>query len=190
MPEVPPARPAPNGNTGTNGHTALPAPANVPVPALEAAPPPARPPAPSPVQADRGEGDAPGTWPDILALLKGSQPALCAVLEHGVPVQVDPAKLLLSFPEGSFFGRQAASEAAQKALAEAAARVLGQRPRIEIAYGLTSGRATVAAQHAAQKKERRDELREAALNHPRVKEAMDVFPEAEGQVDVQVLEVE
>ena len=31
---------------------------------------------------------------------------------------------------------------------------------------------------------------EAALNHPRVKDAMDVFPEAEGNVDVQVVEVE
>jgi hypothetical protein len=108
------------------------------------------------------------------------------VLEHGVPVQVDAERVRLSFPEGSFFGRQAGSEPAREALAEAARGVLGKPPRIEIAFGVESARPTVAAQQAARQKERRAEIVEVALSHPRVKEAMDVFPEAEGNVDVQV----
>jgi hypothetical protein len=93
---------------------------------------------------------------------------------------------MLSFPEGSFFGRQAMSEPARQALADAAERVLGQRPRIEIGFGLESKRPTVAAQDAARRKQRRDEVELAARNHPRVKDALEVFPEADGQVDVDV----
>jgi len=135
---------------------------------------------------DRGEGDVPEAWQRILGAVQAAQPALGAVLEHGVPVQVDAARLLLSFPEGSFFGRQAASGPARQALAEAAHGVLGQQPRIEIAFGVASARPTVAAQQAARQKEKRAEIVEVALSHPRVKEAMDVFPEAEGNVEVQV----
>src|SRR5262249_27746873 len=88
----------------------------------------------------------PEAWQRIVTALHEAQPALGAVLEHGVPVQVSAQKLVLSFPEGSFFGRQAQSDAAQQALLEAAARVLGQRPAIEIGVGLQSRRPTVAAQ--------------------------------------------
>ena len=135
---------------------------------------------------DAGGEGVPQAWRDIVGALHEAQPALGAVLEHGVPVEVSPALLVLSFPEGSFFGRQATSEPARQALAEAAERVLGQRPRIEVGFGLESKRPTVAAQEATKRKERRDEVTQAALNHPRVKDALDVFPEAEGQVDVQV----
>jgi hypothetical protein len=64
--------------------------------------------------------------------------------------------------------------------------VLGARPRVEIKLGVQSERPTVAAVNAAQQKERRAEVVQAALNHPRVRDAMDVFPEAEGNVQVEV----
>jgi DNA polymerase-3 subunit gamma/tau len=128
----------------------------------------------------------PQTWRDIIAALHQSQPALGAVLEHGVPVRIEPSSLVLSFPEGSFFGRQAGASAARAALAEAAERVLGQRPTIEIGFGLDSGRSTVAALETERRQERRAEVVKDALSHPRVQEAIAVFPEAEGNIDVVV----
>jgi DNA polymerase-3 subunit gamma/tau len=146
---------------------------------------PVIPAAPAPT-GTKGDDDVPQAWREIVAVLHQTQPALGAVLEHGVPVQIDASKLVLSFPEGSFFGRQATSSAARQALADAAERVLGQRPAVEVGFGLSSKRPTVAAQEAARRQEHRAEAIEAALSHPRVKDAMDVFPEAEGNVDVQV----
>jgi DNA polymerase-3 subunit gamma/tau len=130
--------------------------------------------------------DSDQAWRDIIATLQAEQPALAAVLEHGAPVEVTRDKLVISFPQGSFFGRQAGSTPAKQALLEAAQRVFGQRPRIEIGFGLSSDRPTVAAQEENKRKARRDELEQAARNHPRVKEALDVFPEVEGQFEVKV----
>jgi hypothetical protein len=118
--------------------------------------------------------------------VRASQPALGAVLEHGVPVQVDSACVKVSFPEGSFFGKQATSKQARDALAEASARVLGGSPAIEVGYDLQPGRSTsVAAEQAAQKKQRRSEVEQTARSHPRVREAMDVFEEQDVQVEVE-----
>jgi hypothetical protein len=165
-----------------------------------AADPPFAPP-PSPIQASAaptaaapvvasaalvGAAEIPEAWQRIVATLQETQPALGAVLEHGVPVQVDEGALRISFPEGSFFGRQAMAPAARQALADAALHVLGRAPRIEIGFGLECARPTVAAVQAARQKEKRAEVVQAALSHPKVKDAMDVFPEAEGDVDVQV----
>ena len=100
-------------------------------------------------------------------------------------MQVDATSVKISFPEGSFFGKQAASKQARDALAEAAARVLGGSPMIEVGYNLQSGRTTVAAEQAAQKKQRRSEVEQTARSHPRVREAMDVFEEQDVQVEVE-----
>ncbi len=146
---------------------------------------------PAPARHDTGAdpgggGDLPQGWHEIIAALHQSQPALGAVLAHGVPVRVDPSAVVVSFPEGSFFGRQAGAESARSVLADAAERVLGRRPRIEVGFGLASSRSTVAALEAEREQERRAQAVKSALSHPLVREAMDVFPEAEGNVDVVV----
>ena len=151
-----------------------------------AAPAQAATPVAAPPADDGSHGEVPEAWQRIILALHEAQPALGAVLEHGVPVRVDASQLRVSFPEGSFFGRQAMSSSARQALAEAAKTVLGQAPRVEIGFGLQSARPTVAAVQQARQKEKRAEVVHTALNHPKVKDAMDVFPEAEGDVQVEV----
>jgi hypothetical protein len=141
---------------------------------------------PVPVGGDDGRGDVPDAWREILAAVHESQPALGAVLDHAVPARVDEGKIRLTFPEGSFFGKQAASEQGKRALADAAERVLGKRPEVDVGSGSDSARATVAEVESTKRSERHAEIVKAALNHPRVKDAIEVFPEAEGQLDVQV----
>jgi hypothetical protein len=120
----------------------------------------------------------------VLDALRESQPALSAVLEHAAPLEVGPDKFLLGFAEGSFHGRQAGSELTRQALADAAQRMLGQRPVIEVRLGAFS-QPTLASQESARRQQARKDMREAALTHPRVRDAIDVFQEDEGRLEVQ-----
>jgi hypothetical protein len=128
-----------------------------------------------------------GDWLRIVTVVKSSQPALAAVLDHGTPLEVSAKLLKIGFPDGSFFGRQAQSANARDGILRAAEQVLGARPELQFARSeekLAGG--TLAAAAASHKKARQDGRREAALNHPRVQEAMEVFEESEQSVDIQV----
>ena len=134
------------------------------------------------------EGDAVLTsWQRIIDKLGDQRPALAAILEHGVPVRVDGDAVEIAFPQGSFFGRQAEADDATDALAVSAAEVMGRRPKIIIAYSTTKGEGrTVAQLQATRREDRREAIRQEALNHPRVLEAMQVFPASAGNVEVHI----
>ena len=117
--------------------------------------------------------------------LHDSQPALCAVLEHGMPTHVSAERIVVTFPEGSFFGKQAAAPAAKNALADVAERILGQRPKIEIAEGKLTGATTMAAEQAKRREDDKKLRDETARNHPGVREAMSVFDATDSDVRVE-----
>jgi hypothetical protein len=95
----------------------------------------------------------------------------------------------MGLPEGSFSGKQASATAALEALRAAAVRVLGRAPELQFGSGDARGAGrSVAETTAAARDARHEELKHAALNHPRVKEALEIFPETEGNVTVQVTE--
>jgi DNA polymerase-3 subunit gamma/tau len=132
--------------------------------------------------------DVPAEWNAIVSRLRESQPALGAVLEQGVPVEVTPEQLTVAFREGSFFGKQAMEEAAQEAIQTAAEPVLGRYPSLRVVFAddPESIGVSVAQAEGAQLEEERRKRVQRALEHPRVKEAMEIFPEADGHVDVNV----
>jgi hypothetical protein len=119
-------------------------------------------------------------------MLHESQPALGAVLDHGVALEVSAKRVRLSFPEGSFFGKQAASAVAREALGGAAGRLFGERPTVEVVFGQEGARPSVAAENAAHTERERSRARQAALDHPRVRDALAVFPEAASDLQVDV----
>jgi DNA polymerase III subunit gamma/tau len=167
------------------------APAAVSAPAPEPAQPAA---AAEPASAEpqlEVRGMLGGDWLRIVNALKSSAPALAAVLDHGTPLEVNAKVLKIGFPDGSFFGRQAQSATARDGILKAAEQVLGARPELVFARSDDAGTAggapgTLAAAAASHRKARQDGRREAALKHPRVQEAMEVFEESEQSVDVQV----
>jgi DNA polymerase-3 subunit gamma/tau len=167
--------------------SAPPAPAE-PTPAAEPAPAPAAEPARE--YSGLAHTDLPAAWLRIVGQLKASQPALGAVLEHGVPLEVSARVLRIGFPEGSFFGRQAQAPAAREAILRMAEQVLGARPELQIAGAGGGGGqtkvATLAEAEQESRKARAAERREAALSHPRVREALEVFGESESDVEVLV----
>ena len=127
-------------------------------------------------------------WEELVGALEQQQPALAAVLEHGVPKAVGPDRIVLSFKNGSFYGRQAESPESIAAIVQIAEQRLGSRPKIEIRFD-AQGEAvtkTVAAVAAQRKEAEVEAKRKEALNHPLVREAVDVFPESAGKLKVHI----
>jgi DNA polymerase-3 subunit gamma/tau len=127
-------------------------------------------------------------WEELVGTLEQQQPALAAVLEHGIPKAVGPDRIVLSFKDGSFYGRQAESPESIAAIVRVAEQLLGARPKIEIRFDAQGEAATkTVAAVAAQRKEAEVEAkRKEALNHPVVRDAVDVFPEAAGKLKVHI----
>ena len=127
-------------------------------------------------------------WEELVGALAQRQPALAAVLEHGIPKAVGPDRIVLSFKDGSFYGRQAQSPESIAAITQLAEERMGMRPEIEIrfdAHGEATNR-TVAAVAAQRKEAELQAKKKEALNHPRVRDAIDVFPESAGKLDVHI----
>jgi len=127
-------------------------------------------------------------WEELVGTLEQQQPALAAVLEHGIPKTVGPDRIVLSFKDGSFYGRQAESPESIAAIVRIAEQQLGARPEIEIRFDAQGEAATkTVAAVAAQRKEAEVEAkRKEALNHPAVRDAVDVFPESAGKLKVHI----
>jgi DNA polymerase-3 subunit gamma/tau len=130
--------------------------------------------------------DMQAAWPRIVNQIKLSQPALGAVLDHGTPLEVTSSALRIGFPEGSFFGRQAQSTAAREAILRAAEQVFGARPTFTISVPGNANVSTLAESEETARRTRKAARREVALRHPSVVDAMEVFEESEGSVDVHV----
>ncbi len=127
-------------------------------------------------------------WEELVATLEQQQPALAAVLEHGIPKAVGPDRIVLSFKDGSFYGRQAESPESIAAIGRVAEQQLGARPEIQIRFDAQAEAAskTVAAVAAQRKEAEAAAKRKEALNHPRVRDAIDVFPESAGKLKVHI----
>jgi DNA polymerase-3 subunit gamma/tau len=127
-------------------------------------------------------------WEELVGTLEQQQPALAAVLEHGIPKAVGPDRIVLSFKGGSFYGRQAESPESIAAIVRVAEQQLGARPKIEIRFDAQGETATktVAAVAAQRKEAEATAKRKEALNHPVVRDAVDVFPEAAGKLQVHI----
>ncbi|MGB8222973.1 MAG: DNA polymerase III subunit gamma/tau [Polyangiales bacterium] len=127
-------------------------------------------------------------WEELVGTLEQQQPALAAVLEHGIPKTVGPDRIVLSFKAGSFYGRQAESPESIAAIVRIAEQQLGARPEIEIRFDAQpdSTSKTVAAVAAQRKEAEVEAKRKEALNHPRVRDAIDIFPESAGKLKVHI----
>jgi len=198
-PRKPPPKPAAQPVEPKRGAKPEPTPVAAPAPASEAKPrDPNRPIMPATkhsggFQTSSGEVLTPirraalQEWEEMVGRLEQEQPALAAVLEHGVPKTVGPERIVLSFKDGSFYGRQAQSPESIAAIERVAEQQLGARPQVEIRFDEAEGSSRTVAAVAAQRKEAELEAkRKEALNHPRVRDAMDVFPESAGKLNVHI----
>jgi DNA polymerase-3 subunit gamma/tau len=126
-------------------------------------------------------------WAKIVAHLRDHEPPpWAAMFEHGVPEAVDEARVIVTFGESTFFGRQAESTAGVTALTRAAHSVLGATATISVKLVPEVRGTTLAQLQASQLDERKDAIKRKALSHPRVLEAFKVFPELSTKQDVHI----
>lgn len=136
----------------------------------------------------RPASDVTGRWRNVVSHLLESKPALGAVMQHGAATEVSDERIVLVFPTGSFFGQQAATNESKDALLDAAEAVLGKRPTLEVQFSTNAAAAgpTVAQLAAQQNAQSREAQKREALNHQSVVDALEVFPESAGRVEVNV----
>jgi hypothetical protein len=127
-----------------------------------------------------------GAWPSVVDRMRSLEPRWAAMYEHGVPSEVSAARVVVVFPEGSFFGRQAQTPGGSDALRRAASEVFGATPEIVIKLAADVRGQSLAQSHAQQLDERKEGIKKRALAHPRVLEALKIFPELAQKQDVQV----
>ncbi len=173
-----PSRPARSNPVPKPSHTAR---------APHATPKPARTtssqPSPSP-------SSTPALWEAVVSRLRTSRPALAAVLEHGVIESLEPHHIVIAFEKQSFYAHQADSPEALAAVAEIAAHVMnldaGSLPKVEITRAAPTSRESLVKQKGDQIKARQEKVRQQALAHPAVKDALEIFSEASSKIDVRV----
>lgn len=126
----------------------------------------------APVIGDAADGSSRAAWQEVVSALLDSKPALGAVLQHGAPLEISAERIVLAFPKGSFFGEQAKTPDARRSTAEAAAKVLGRQPHVEIVYSedAHTSTKTLAQEQAEQREARISATRARALEHPLVHE--------------------
>jgi DNA polymerase-3 subunit gamma/tau len=146
------------------------------------------PPAPSrtPRPASRASSVDHAQWLAVIGELRKGDARWPAMFEHGVPSELTRESVVVSFQEGSFFGRQAQSAGGLEALRRAAQSVLGGNPNLDIRFVSELAGESVAQREAAQVDERKEGIKQKALAHPRVMEALKIFPELAKKTDVQV----
>jgi hypothetical protein len=105
-----------------------------------------------------------------------------------MPLEVSTGMLRIGFPEGSFFGRQAQSPSARESILKAAEILFGARPQLVIGGNGDAKLATVAELEDSARKNREAAKKEAALSHPRVRDAIEVFEESTSSVLVELVE--
>ena len=182
----PPAPAEPRPERAPAALAPSPAPAPAPVPAPAPAPETKARPASDPAL----DGSGLHAWQSIVHELRDVKPALAAILEHGAPLTVTRERIVIGFPEGSFFGKQAEADDAKNEVAEAARKVVGGKP--EVLVRSTSAVETapvgpsVAELEAKRRNDARREKEQEAMRHPLVRGALEVFPEGAGSVKVNV----
>jgi DNA polymerase-3 subunit gamma/tau len=130
-------------------------------------------------------------WEEVVRAVMESKPALGAVLAHARPTKVVANELVLAFPPGSFYARQADAPEARGFLAQVAEQVLGARPDVRVveqarsADGAANG-PTVAELEADRQRARYEATKKKALAHPMVVEALSVFDARADQADVRL----
>lgn len=129
-------------------------------------------------------------WERLLDALRGEDGPLVAILARATPRVVTEERIVIAYAdggEGSFYQSQATTPTAQKSLLDVAERLLGARPELEVRLDAdaSSGR-TVAAVTEHRRAAKDEGRKRAALEHPKVLEALEVFPEASGHLLVKL----
>jgi DNA polymerase-3 subunit gamma/tau len=145
-----------------------------PRPIVEAAPKPVVEPAPAapPPRIERPANL--DEWRAILARVRAVMPAAAAIFEHGVPLEVTAARVLVGYQSESFEGARASEPEAMDVLQREARAHFGADTKVALDLSARAG-TTVAAIDAAERRDQLAKARAAASTHPLVQKAIALF---------------
>lgn len=128
-----------------------------------------------PASAGGGHIDA---WCAIVERIRGSVPQIASVMEHAMPLEVGPEKVVVGFaPSAEFLATRASEPQALEELTRAVRAHFGAPTQVVIEVGtkLANGGQTVASIDAERRSADLAKARAAVEEHPVVKEAMRLF---------------
>ena len=116
-------------------------------------------------------------WRAILVRLRCSRPAMASVLEHAVPLQVGPERVLLGFEAKSFLGAQASEGDAVAWLTQEVRTHYNAATQVglDVSLRVVPPLCTVAALDAESRKAATAEAKSAVQKHPLVQKAISLF---------------
>lgn len=126
-------------------------------------------------------------YEEIIDTLEREHPGmLAAIFREAEPQVVHEERIILAYAEGSFFGARARESEHSETLLNVAERILGGRPTLEIRdVSAIDPAKTLAGLGETRKRSDEERRRREALEHPRVLDALDIFPEARRSLRVE-----
>jgi DNA polymerase-3 subunit gamma/tau len=119
-----------------------------------------------------------GIWREFVLFAKKRKPPFASLLEHGQPLVLNDHVLEIGYPEKSFYAERM-QEADNRALFESLAAEFFKKPIRVRVKGLTSqgssGNGPGGGENERNKKPSLRDKQEEALNHPLVREAVNIF---------------
>ena len=153
--------------------------AEVPPPAAELSPPaPGAPPVPEspPVPSS---GQAGKDWLGLVAFVKKKRMGLGTLLENGSPIKIEPPRLDIGFPDGSFMLNHLKDADNLVELQALAGEYFGQDVTVRILGLADEGHGgtppSINAERQKAETDRKRRLKDDALSHPMVKSVLEIF---------------
>jgi DNA polymerase-3 subunit gamma/tau len=128
-------------------------------------PPPARPASAMGERVDTSSAEASlEPWERVLTAMENGP---IAILKSAVPLEVNATQVRIAYETGSFYARKAMAGETQGVIADAAEKVFGARPEVQIVVGALAEEAPTLAKREEQRKAELRAQREAeARAHP------------------------
>ena len=131
---------------------------------------------PRPETAAPDAGRPAADWSSLVERVRGQRPALASVLEHGRPLRFGPEEVQIAYVRGTFYWDEAHDRDNRELLGRLLAEHFGKPVRLElIAATEQTGVATIAESDAHQRREREQEIKRGALEHPAVQGAISIL---------------
>lgn len=156
-----------------------------PVAAPPAAPPPREaprpqemPPAQSAPPKPAAARSVPKDWPGLVEKIRKKKPLLATILEHGSLLPLQLPRLEIAFPQGSFHYEQLKDPEKLTQLEQMAGEYFGEPVKLRVSL-IEAGSATLPPplieERRVLEQDRQEQIRQQALEHPKVKAVLEVF---------------
>lgn len=118
-----------------------------------------------------------GDWSALVERIRGQRPALASLLEHGRPLTFCEEGVEIGYPKGTFYLESAQERENRSLLERVIAEHFGKPVALTIAAtAAADGTVQTLAESAADRQRRRErEIRDGALEHPAVQDALAVL---------------